>query len=164
MTSHSKHLLFIELRHALFALQTSVLSEKAEREAAKPNNGDIAHGAETDGAHRKHHAEEDADTDGADKNVPHSSPSATSAQQESLQPASESTASEQQSATDQLNGTDANGISEEGHQSFMSQKETEVLEDSDGEKEDGCHFTKGAYFIGKAVWGKVSRSNRAAAL
>ena len=164
MTSYSKHLLFIKLRHALFALQTSVLSEKAEAEAAKPSNEEIAHGAETDGAHGKQHAEEDAHTDGADNGAQHSSPSATGAQQDSLQPASESTASEQQPATGQLNWANANGTSDEGHQSFMSQKETEVLEDSNKEKEDGCHFTKGAYFIGKAVWGKVSRCNRAAVL
>ncbi len=145
------------LRYAVFAMQTSVSSERAERGAAKPSIGNIISGS--DDAHDKQHAEEDGYIDDGFNGAQHSRPSPTGTQHGNLQPASESKATEQQSVIDKLTGVGANGISEQVHQASMSQ-ETEVLENSSGGREDECRFTKGAYFIGKAVWGKVSRCSR----
>lgn len=53
--------------------------------------------------------------------------------------------------------TAMNGNSEEkGSSGPRSQKKEEALEESRGEQgKEGYQFSKGAYFIGKCVWGKV---------
>ena len=149
-------------------LQTTVMSERAERTQATA--------AEQGGAHR---ADMKSNSD-AKPAQPHlkQNHSADAQQHGTTARGAEEDSAELPAASGvngldlpsvpqpekELQGRAANGASEamDEEEPPLSGKEREVLDGSGAEEEGGFQFTKGAYFIGKCVWGKVTSSSAVA--
>ncbi len=144
-------------------LQTSVADERAERTHTTPTGQDDVHFSEANGDSDAKHAQ------------PHSKENGSaSAQQDSSTAAGAEQKSTELPSTVAVNGLDlhpapqpeqhrdaeADSASGAKHEKEppLSGKEREVMDASGGEEKGGFKFSKGAYFIGKAVWGKVHHS------
>ena len=148
-------------------LQTSALSERAERTASTTADQDGVDSRRLDGdndakptqMHLKENGSASAHQD---------SNGAAGAEQTSAGPTSAlgvngSGLHSAPQPEQQLQGTAADHASEtEGRdEPPLSGKEKEVLGGSGGEEKGSFRFSKGAYFIGKCVWGKVTHFQRA---
>ncbi len=142
-------------------LQTSVASERAERTPTTAAEQDGAHSTDANGDSNTKPAQTHLEQNGSANTQPNSAtaaeaehrstglPSAPRVNGLDLHPAPQPEEKTQGAAADSASGA--------AHQQQppLSDKEREVVNGSGGEEKGGFKFSKGAYFIGKAVWGKV---------
>ncbi|CAL5218834.1 g565 [Coccomyxa viridis] len=145
---------------AAAAKQTSVASERAERTPTTAAEQDGAHSTDANGDSNTKPAQTHLEQNGSANTQPDSAtaaeaehrstglPSAPRVNGLDLHPAPQPEEKTQGAAADSASGA--------AHQQQppLSDKEREVVNGSGGEEKGGFKFSKGAYFIGKAVWGK----------
>ena len=148
----------------LSAPQTSVESERAERTHTTTAEQDGAQSTHMNGSSDAAPAQPHSKENGS-ASAQHDSTAAERSEEKSAQlpAASAPNGLDLPSVPhprEELQGAGAAGASEardEGEPP-LSGKEREVLDGSGAEGKGGFRFSKGAYFIGKCVWGKVRSS------
>lgn len=149
------------LTSGLCVLQTSVSSERAERTVSTTAKQDGVHIRKSDGDCDAQPRQTRLKENGS-ASAHQDSNSAAGAEQKSAEPTSAVGVNgsglhtapqpeEHPQGTAAEFAPEADGRDEPP----LSGKEREVLDGSKGEEKGGYQFSKGAYFIGKCVWGKV---------